>query len=101
MLIYNVTLKVDWQIHDKWLKWMRDEHIPEVLGTGCFMRNTFSRLLDIDDTEGPTYSSQYFAESRADYDRYIAQYAAHMRKNGIDKWGDRFIAFRTLMEIVQ
>lgn len=101
MLIYNVTLKVDWQIHEEWLKWMRDEHIPEVLGTGCFIRNTLARLLDIDDSEGPTYSSQYFAEKKEDYDRYIELFAAQMRKSGIDKWGDRFIAFRTLMEIVQ
>lgn len=100
MLIYNVTLKVDWAVHEQWLAWMVDIHIPEVLETGCFIKNTFSRLLEIDDTEGPTYSSQYQAASRADYDRYMELYAAAMRKSVTDHWGDRCISFRTLMQVI-
>lgn len=101
MIIYNVTWKVDWSIHDQWVDWMRDYHIPQVLGTGCFVKNTFSRLLEVEEDDGPTYSLQYFANTRADYDRYIQQYAPALREENIRKWGDRFIAFRSLMEVVQ
>lgn len=100
MLIYNVTLKVDKSIQQEFEDWMKTVHIPDVLGTGCFFKNTFSRLLEIDDTEGPTYSSQYFASERADYDRYIEQFANSMRQHVFDKFGSRFIAFRTLMEVI-
>jgi hypothetical protein len=58
-------------------------------------------LLDIDESEGPTYAVQYYAISKAQYNRYIDLYAPKMRKLSTDKWGDRFIAFRTLMEVVQ
>ena len=34
MIIYNVTSNIDESIHDEWLNWMRQEHIPQVLGTG-------------------------------------------------------------------
>ena len=36
MFIYNVTVKVDWSIHDAWVQWMLNEHMPEMIKTGCF-----------------------------------------------------------------
>ncbi|MGC5301865.1 DUF4286 family protein, partial [Escherichia coli] len=71
MLIYNVTTKITHAIHEDWLPWMRDIHIPDVLATGCFTKANILRLLDIDDSEGPTYAIQYYAETKADYDQYI------------------------------
>lgn len=100
MLIYNITLKVDRTIQNGWLQWMKEEHIPEVMATGCFEKFQLTRLLDIDDAEGPTYAIQYYAISKAQYNRYIDVHAPLLRKKGMDKWGDKFIAFRTLMEVV-
>lgn len=100
MIIYNVTLKVDWSIQKDFENWMKTIHIPEVLGTGCFIRNTFARLLEVDDSEGPTYSAQYVANERADYDRYIDQFANSMRQHLFDRFGNRFIAFRSLLEVI-
>jgi hypothetical protein len=100
MILYNVTVKVDHSIHDQWLIWMKQEHIPDVLGTGSFTEARFWKLLDVDETEGATYAVQYTAASKEDYQRYLDVYAAEMRKKGAEKWGDRFIAFRTVMEKV-
>ena len=30
MIIYNVTIKIDLDVHDEWLAWMKLEHIPRV-----------------------------------------------------------------------
>lgn len=100
MLIYNVTIKVDESIASDWLQWMQQEHIPRIMDTGCFSEFKVVRLLDIDDSEGPTYAVQYFASTMDDYQLYQRQHAPRIRKESIDKWGDRFIAFRTLMEVV-
>src|SRR5215204_2294335 len=100
MLIYNVTVKVDETIAPDWLKWMQEEHIPGIIGTGCFAAFKILRLLEMDDSEGPTYAIQYFADTMEAYQKYIAQHAPRFRKESTDKWGDRFIAFRTLMEVV-
>lgn len=101
MLIYNVTIKVNWAIHDVWLIWMQREHIPEVVATGCFTRSQLVRLLEVDEKDGPTYAAQYFAESKVDYNRYIELHSVIMRQKSFDKWGEQFIAFRSLMQIVQ
>ena len=100
MIIYNVTIKVHQSIKDAWLPWLQQEHIPGIIQTGCFTHATILRLLEIDDTEGPTYAVQYFAESKRLYNHYIENYAAAMRQKGFDKWGDKFIAFRSVMQVV-
>jgi hypothetical protein len=101
MIIYNVTIKVDAQIADAWLQWISYEHIPDVLSTKCFTGYKLVRLLEVDDSEGPTYAIQYHAESKADYNRYIEQHATTMRKKSFDKWGEKFIAFQSVMQVVK
>lgn len=100
MFIYNVTVKVDHSIAAAWLRWLKEEHIPEVIGTGCFSTATVLELLENADEEGLTYAIQYRASTKEDYDRYIDQHANLLRQKSFDKWGDRFMAFRTLMKIV-
>jgi hypothetical protein len=101
MVIYNVTIKVDAAIADAWLKWLLDEHIPDVMSTKCFSDFRVVRLIEVDETEGPTYAVQYHAETKSDYNRYIEIHASEMRKRSYDKWGDRFIAFRSVMQVVK
>jgi hypothetical protein len=91
---------VGWSIHEAWLKWMLDVHIPEIYATGCFVKHQFVRLLEVDEAEGPTYAVQFYAESKAMYNRYLELYAPALRQAGIDLWDDKVIAFRTLMQVV-
>ena len=100
MIIYNVTIKVAEPIHDAWLQWLQQEHVPEVVGTGCFTHAVITRLLETDESEGPTYAVQYHSESKALYNRYIEKFAGTMRQKSFDKWGNQFIAFRSVMQIV-
>ena len=100
MIIYNVTIKVEPGIAAEWLNWLQQEHIPEVIETGCFTRATVLKLLEVDETEGPTFAVQYFAESKALYNQYIEKFAPLMREKSFEKWGNRFIAFRSVMQVV-
>ncbi len=100
MIIYNVTIKVHDSIKEEWLAWLKEEHIPDVLSTGCFTDARIFQLLEVDDSEGPTYAIQYYAGSKALYNRYINQFAGIMRQRSFDKWGDKFIAFRSVLQVV-
>jgi hypothetical protein len=100
MFIYNVTIKVHLSIKTAWLQWLKEEHIQDVIGTGCFIRATILQLLETDESEGPTYAIQYYAESKALYNLYIDKFSGTMRQKSYDKWGDKFIAFRSLMQVV-
>ena len=37
MIIYNVTMAVEVAIHDEWIEWMANEHMPEVMATRKFV----------------------------------------------------------------
>ena len=100
MFIYNVTIKVRDSIKTEWLTWLKEEHIPRVMESKCFTGVTIMRLAEVDDSEGPTFAVQYRAESKAQYNRYIEQFAGLMRQESFEKWGDQFIAFRSLMQVV-
>jgi hypothetical protein len=100
MFIYNVTTKLDHSIHERWVEWMKTKHISDVMASNCFVKYQFVRLLDTDETEGVTYAAQFFAESKADYNRYIEIYAPALRDDANRTWGNKFIGFRSLMEVV-
>jgi Domain of unknown function (DUF4286) len=101
MFIYNVTSKVDHTISAAWLQWMKEEHIPEIIATGCFTKATILQLLETDDSEGPTFAIQYTAESKALYNRYLEKFAPELRQKVMAKWGNKFIAFRSIMQVIE
>jgi hypothetical protein len=100
MIIYNVTIKVDWQIHEPWLEWMKERHIPEMLATGYFEKYQLVKLLNIDELDGPTYALQCYARSKDDYQQYSDTAAAGINNIAIRKWGNRLVIFETLMEVI-
>ena len=100
MYIYNVTIKLKESIHTDWMIWLKEEHIPDVLNTGCFSDAQVLRLLEVDDSEGPTYAIQYKTDKISNYQLYLENFAAALREKSYTKWGDQFIAFRSFMEVV-
>jgi len=99
MYIYNVTISIDTSVHDEWLKWMQDTHIPDVMKTGCFIDNRMLKVLYVED-EGITYSVQYTFLNMSDIEEYKAKHGPRLQKDTMDKFKDKFVAFRTLLEIV-
>jgi hypothetical protein len=100
MYIYNITIKVNKDIISDWLGWQINEHLPEIMQTGLFSEYKFFRLLEQDETEGMTYVVQFFTADISNYQQYIDEYAPLLREKALQRWGDGFIAFRTLMETV-
>ena len=98
MYVYNITIKVENEVEDEWLKWQKEIHIPEVLATGFFYDHRFFKLLEQDENEGITFVIQYFALERKDYEEYNRFYAPLLREKAFLKWGNKFIAFRTLLK---
>jgi hypothetical protein len=99
MFIYNVTVNVAEAIHDEWLKWMREKHIPDVMRTGCFVDSQMVKVLFVQD-EGQTYSIQYKFSRMADIEKYQKEFATGLQAEHKHKFGDNYTAFRTLLEIM-
>lgn len=99
MIIYNVTLNVDQAVHEDWLTWMKETHIPDVMATGLFLDNRLCRVL-AEDEGGVTYAIQYTCADMATLDRYREEHAPRLQAETEKHFGGKFVAFRTLLEVL-
>lgn len=100
MYIYNVTSNVSDAVHDTWINWMKQEHIPRVLSAGTFYEAKLTRVLVEEDMGGKTYSVQYRAKTREDLELYYSKYAEFLRQEALKKFGENVLAFRTELEVI-
>ncbi|HMO37936.1 MAG TPA: DUF4286 family protein [Saprospiraceae bacterium] len=100
MILYNVTVKIEHAAHAEWLQWMKTVHIPDVMSTGLFLEYRMGRLLGMDEPDGVTYAIQYYLTDGATFEQYQAYYAPRLQAAHTEKFRGRFVAFRTLLEIV-
>lgn len=99
MYIYNVTVNIDDDVHNEWLNWMREKHIPDVMNTGCFVENRLVKVINVED-KGHTYSFQYTFKEMKDIERYQKEFSQAMQADVKKKYEGKFAAFRTLLEII-
>ena len=100
MIIYNVTVNIDHNVHDDWLDWMKQVHIPDVMATGLFLENKICKVLADQDEGGITYAIQYIAEDMETYERYQKEHAPRLQQEHSARYEGKFAAFRTLLEVV-
>ncbi len=100
MIIYNVTIKIDLSVHDVWLNWMKEDHIPRVIETGCFTGYKMYRILEENTTDGISYCVQYAANEIADYFNYKNNFAAAFQQETAEAFPGKYVAFRTLLKEV-
>ncbi len=101
MILYNVTVNVAPEIHDEWMIWMKVEHIPEVLECGLFVAHKMLRLIGETENDGTTYAIQYFLNDLGDFETYKIEYGPKLQAKSFEKYGDKMLAFRTLLEVVE
>ena len=100
MHIYNVTINIDDSVQEEFISWMK-QHIPDVLATGKFVSARFTQVLVEEETGGTTYSIQYTAKSREDLDAYYKEDAPKLRQDGIKKFADKMVGFRTELKVIE
>jgi hypothetical protein len=99
MYIYNVTINIDASAHNEWLSWI-ESHITEVLNTGKFTSAKLTEVLVEEEMGGKTYSIQYATNTRENLDNYYKFDAPNLRSEGLKKFADKMLTFRTELKIV-
>jgi len=100
MVVYNVTVNIDQDVHDEWLQWMVEVHIPDVLRTGLFIDGRISRLDVQEEMGGATYSIQYTLPSKEHLGTYQEKFAPGLQQQHSERYDGKFVAFRTVMDVV-
>ncbi|HMS99541.1 MAG TPA: DUF4286 family protein [Saprospiraceae bacterium] len=97
-VVYNVTIIIDHSVHDEWVDWMKNEHIPEVMATGKFTSWKMLRIIEDHNPDGMTYAIQYHAPDMEAYVAYQQECASALQQKTQNLFGGKFAAFRTLLE---
>ncbi len=100
MIIYNVTINIHESLHDQWLSWMQQKHIPEILATGKFSSARLVKVLIEEEMGGTTYSAQFATDSKATLEKYYLEDAPRLREESLQLFGDKMLAFRTELELI-
>ncbi len=100
MIVYNVTVNVEKEVSEKWINWMKETHIPDVLATGYFHDYRMLRLLNETEGEGETYAVQYHAETLEQLEKYMVEEAPRLKKDHFDMFQNKCVSFRTFLETI-
>jgi len=101
MIVYNTTISVEEDIEQDWLRWIKGEHIPEIMATGFFVSHKLLKLLNEQpDATGVTYAVQYEVNSISELDEYLSAYAPIFQQKQIERFGQKCLAFQTVLEEV-
>lgn len=98
---YIVHVAIDDEVHDAWLAWMLDHHIPEVVATGCFAEALACRDEARDVPGRRAYAFTYRALDSAAWERYAAEHAPALQRDHTERFEGRFTASRELLPIVR
>lgn len=99
MVLYNVTVSVSQEHANDWVKFMMEEHIPEVLATGHFRD---FRLCHVQGEAegGVTFAVQYMARDAQSLETYQKEHAPAIQASHQTKWGSHAVAFRTVLPLI-
>lgn len=98
MILYNVTVSIDENVAEEWLKWMREVHIPDVMKTGLFLEGRICRILAFEEG-GLSYSVQYLSPSEEAYNIYQQDHAPTLQQEHTERYAGKFAAFRTILKV--
>ena len=93
MIIYEVTAIVDPSIVDEYEKYMREQHISELLATGYFAAAFFAKTEDM-------FRIGYHCDSRKDLEAYFANHAGRLRAEMAVRFPEGVEFSRNELEII-
>ena len=101
MVIYNVTTHVESSVEESWLNWMKEKHLPEMLATKKFKAARIFKIISENDKGGVSYAAQYHCDNKKSLEQYLNHFAAKIREDALNKFGDRILSFRTELELIE
>jgi len=99
MIIYNVTTIIEDGIHEEYVKYMKEVHMPEVMSTEKF---TDCQLLFLGEpiTEGVTYCAQYMAKDAENLADYRMNFLPKLEQDLQQKFPNKLVSFASVLKKV-
>lgn len=99
MILFNITMILDDEIHNEWLQWMKTIQIPDIMNTGCFVSNRLLNVLD-SPNEGVTYCVQYISDSLEKLNEFKQKHEHSIQAKLPEQFNNKLVLFSTVMEFI-
>ena len=97
MICYNVFLELDPSLNEaEWIDYMIQEHIPEVMKSGCFNSSQMMKVTDSD----RQWHIQYVLDGMDNMQTYQHSFADQLKKEVVERYPNKFTASRTITQII-
>jgi hypothetical protein len=95
MIIYEVTAIIEARLAEVYERFMRRQHIPDVLATDCFQQAELSGA-----TPG-RYRIRYEVSTAEDLERYLATHAPRLREDFASRFPEGAVLTREVWTVIQ
>ncbi len=100
MVIYNITIKVDWSIHNDFKLWIEEEVLLESKNIESVQNSKFLKLLDVDTSDGMTYCLQHYFNDLQEYNQYKMADDLNFKQRLAAKYKDKLVLFASVLSEV-
>ncbi len=101
MLIFNITFLVADKVADKWLQWVNNTHIPDMLALGYFTEPQLAKVLGNHGQDGSSYAVQYHVADMETLESWHQEHGSGMERNCAALFGEEVLLFTTVLELIK
>ncbi|UYW01149.1 DUF4286 family protein [Flavobacterium agricola] len=101
MIIYNITMNIDESVHEKWMDWMKNSFIKQMLETEHFSAARMVKVIVNEEMGGLTYSTQFETESRETLENFYNQDHDRLLGEGHQLFADKMLVFATELAVLE
>ena len=101
MFIFNTTYLVSDEVHETWLDWVRNQHIPFMIDSTYFSHPQVARVITSDKQDGTSFSVQFHVKDLQTLKLWKKEYSSLFQENCTNQFGTEVIFFTTVMELVE
>ncbi len=95
MVTYVVNISVTHEAYEKYMQWLQEEHIPEVLNVEGFIKaDLCTRKGGAMESSSKDVKIIYTIKDDAQVKTYLTSYAMDLREKGIEKFPGQFSSSR-------
>ncbi len=100
MIIFNTTYHVDQEVHDEYIKYIREVFIPNALASGFLYEARLVRIVAQHNEPGTNYSLQFRVKNNDTLDLWLSMAGNQLNKDLVARFGNKVAGFVTLLEEV-
>jgi hypothetical protein len=101
MLIFNITFLVADKVADKWLQWVNNTLIPDMLASGYFTEPQLAKVLGNHGQDGTSYAVQYHVADMDILENWHREHGSVMERNCASLFGEDVLLFTTVLELIK